>query len=95
MATNNNEHLATTAQQTQEVDKQRHASGEKEQPERTRVHRSIYLERTSYERLDEAYKKTRHQLYPLELRKSAFIEACIAYALDHLPDIKTILRKDL
>ena len=76
------------------ADKQPHPSGEKERLRRARVHRSIYLEPTVYDRLGEAYKTTSHELFPLEVRKSAFVEACIAYALEHLPDIKAVLRKD-
>ena len=76
------------------ADQQPRLSKEGERPGRARVHRSIYLERAIYDRLGEAFKTTSHELYPLEVRKSAFVEACIAYALDHLPDIKTILRKD-
>jgi hypothetical protein len=78
-----------------ETDKKKRAPREKEQPRRTRVHRSIYLEQTTYERLGEAYKATGHELYPLEVRKSAFMEVCIAYALDHLSDIEAILRRDV
>ncbi len=68
-------------------------SGEKKS-RRVRVHRSMYLERTVYDRLGEAYKTTSHELYPLDVRKSTFVEACIAYALEHLPDIQTVLRQD-
>jgi len=89
MTEDTNEHITTTAKSTGN-----RTSGEKEQRERPRVHRSIYLERTLYDRLGEAYKTTSHELYPQEVRKSTFIEACIAYALDHLSDIKTVLRKD-
>ena len=77
------------------VDKQPRTPGKKERPKRARVHRSIYLEQAIYDHLGEAYKTTKHELYPLEVRKSAFVEACIAYALDHLPDIKAALRKNL
>ena len=76
------------------ADEHRRSSGEREQSRRTRVHRSIYLEQAVYDRLGETYKTARHELYPLEVRKSAFVEACIAFALDHLPEIKTMLRKD-
>lgn len=76
-----------------EADKQPRTSGEKKQPRQARVHRSIYLERTVYDRLGEAYKTTSHELFPLEVRKSAFIEACIAYALAHLPDIRNRLQE--
>ena len=95
MATHNNERTAADAKQFQKPDNQFHMSGKKEQPGRVRVHRSIYLERAIYDRLGEAYKTINHELYPLEVRKSTFVETCIAYALDHLSDIKTALRKDL
>jgi hypothetical protein len=91
MAERNNERTAAIARQLQQAKKQRHAPGEKGQPERTRVHSSIYLERDLLDRLGKAYKATNHELYPLEVRKSTFIEACIAYALDHLSDIKNRL----
>lgn len=66
------------------ADERPRPSGEKDQPGRARVHRSIYLERTVYDRLGEAHKMVGHELYPLEVRKSAFIEACITYALERL-----------
>ncbi len=88
MADTNEDHSATVARQSHVSD-----SSERPQPTRTRVHRSIYLEQGIYDRLGEAYKTTNHELYPLEVRKSTFIEVCIAYALDHLPDIEDILRK--
>ncbi len=75
------------------ADLQSHSSGTKEQSTRARVHRSLYLERSVYDRLGEAYKATSHELYPLEVRKSAFVETCLAYALDHLSDIQSALRK--
>ena len=77
-----------------ETEKKNGTPREKEQSRRTRVHRSIYLEQATYERLGEVYKATGHELYPLEIRKSAFMEACIAYALDHLSDIEAILRRE-
>ncbi len=76
------------------ADKEHRTPAEKERPKRTRVHRNIYLGQAIYDRLGEAYKTTGHELYPLEVRKSTFVEACIAYALDHLPDIEAALRKD-
>ena len=76
------------------ADMQSHTSNKKTQAKRTRVHRSIYLEQTVYDQLGQAYKTINHELFPLEVRKSAFVEACIAYALDHLPDIKAALHKD-
>jgi len=89
-------HLETEAllMDSAKADEQHRPTGEKERPRRPRVHRSMYLERAVYDRLGEAYKTTSHELYPQEVRKSTFVEACIAYALEHLPDIKAGLRKD-
>ena len=96
MADINDESITTTGGRYQRPAKQLQSTqGGKKRPERTRVHRSIYLERNLYERLGEAHKIVGHELYPLDVRKSTFIEACIAYALDHLTDIKSVLRKDL
>ena len=95
MADNDNESIATVAKRSQKVDKQPRTAGEKGRPKRARVHRSIYLEQGIYDRLGEAYKTTNHELYPQEVRKSTFIETCITYALDHLPEIKTLLRKEI
>ncbi|HLX58076.1 MAG TPA: hypothetical protein VKR83_13730 [Ktedonobacteraceae bacterium] len=92
MADNINEHITSTEKASQKADEQHRVPREKEQSERVRVHRSMYLERASYDRLNEAYKLTSHKLYPLETRKSTFMEVCIAYALDHLSDIEAILR---
>jgi len=94
MADQLNDDITLAAQTSRKAAKQSHVSYEKEGPERIRVHRSMYLERASYDLLNEAYKKTSHKLYPLEVRKSTFIEACITYALTHLPDIEAILGKD-
>jgi len=93
MADKDNEPVMAIATGLHEARKQRRISSEKERPGRSRVHRSIYLDQAIYDRLGDAYRATSHELYPLEVRKSSFIEACIAYALDHLPDIETALRK--
>ncbi len=65
-----NLHIETGAlpMDSKKADKQTRPTGEKEQPGRARVHRSIYLERTIYDRLGEAYKATSHELFPLEVR---------------------------
>jgi hypothetical protein len=95
MTNNDNEFITAKVERFQQAEDQHHTSSAKEQPERVRVHRSMYLERASYDRLNEAYKITGHKLYPLEVRKSTFMEACIAYALDHLADIEAILSRDV
>lgn len=96
MADNDNEFITTKLEGFPQTDTKQHSSSEEEQLERVRrVHRSMYLERASYDRLNEAYKMTSHKLYPLEVRKSTFMEACIAYVLDHLADIEAILSREV
>lgn len=92
MADTNNERIAAIAKRFQHRHNRHPTSGEKERPKRVRVHNSIYLDQALLDQLGEAYRTTSHELYPQELLKSTFLEACIGYALDHLPDIKTILR---
>ena len=94
MANQENEFIPAMTNTFQEAGEQHLPSGMEKQLERVRVHRSMYLQRTSYDRLNEAYKMTSHKLYPLEVRKSTFMEACIAYALNHIADIEAILSRD-
>ncbi len=95
MADANDESMATVAKELQQAAQQPPTPGENKRLKRVRVHSSMYLERGLLDRLSEAHKTTNHELYPLEVRKSTFIESCIAYALDHLPDIKALLRENM
>jgi hypothetical protein len=61
----------------------------KKEIERSR--HSLYLEKTLVERTDQAYKGIAHDLYPTEITKSDFLEACLEYALSHLDEIKESL----
>lgn len=95
MTDTDNEFITAKIEESPQADKKHHASSEEVQLERVRVHRSMYLERASYDRLNEAYKMTSHKLYPLEVRKSTFMEVCIAYAIEHLSDIEAILSREV
>ena len=95
MADNDNEFITTKLEGFPQADTKQRSSSEEEQLERVRVHRSMYLDRASYDRLNEAYKMTSHKLYPLEVRKSTFMEVCIAYAIEHLADIEAILSREM
>ena len=53
----------------------------------SRTRHSFYLETAVVRSLDQAYKQTSHELYPRELSKSDFLEACLRYALSNLDTI--------
>ncbi len=86
--------IATLAKRFQQRnEKEPDGQSETEPSKRARVHRSFYLDKEIYSRLDSSYKTTAHELYPQDTSKSIFIETCLAYAIDHLEEIKTILRQ--
>jgi hypothetical protein len=88
------ERIAALAKRFQQRnDKKPDEQSETEPTRRERAHRSFYLDKGIYERLDSSYKTTAHELYPQDTSKSIFIETCLAYAIDHLEEIKTILRQ--
>lgn len=53
-----------------------------------RARHSFYLDTAIVRSLDQAYKKTSHELYPREISKSDFLEECIRYALSYLDKIQ-------
>jgi hypothetical protein len=53
-----------------------------------RTRHSFYLDTSVVRSLDQAYKKTFHELYPREISKSDFLEECIHYALSNLDKIQ-------
>jgi hypothetical protein len=53
----------------------------------SRTRHSFYLDTAVVRSLDQAYKKTYHELYPREMSKSDFLEACLRYALSNLDTI--------
>lgn len=59
-----------------------------------RTRHSFYLDSTIVRSLDQAYKKTYHELYPREISKSDFLEECIRYALSYLDTIKCNLSQE-
>ena len=70
--------------------------GQTTQPKKdvTRKRHSLYLDKALVERADQAYRDIAHDLYPVEVNKSDFLEACLQYALEHLSEIKESLTED-
>lgn len=60
----------------------------------SRTRHSFYLDTEVVRSLDQAYKKTFHELYPREISKSDFLEACLRFALSDLDMIKCNLSQE-
>jgi hypothetical protein len=52
---------------------------------------SLYLDNALVGLCDQAYKEAAHELYPAEISKSDFLEACFKFALEHRGDIEAAL----
>jgi len=52
---------------------------------------SLYLDNALVGLCDQAYKQAAHELYPVEISKSDFLEACLKFALQHQDEIKQSL----
>lgn len=52
---------------------------------------SLYLDNALVGLCDLAYKEAAHELYPAEISKSDFLEACLKFALQHQDEIKKSL----
>jgi hypothetical protein len=74
-----------------------------EQPQRTaeaassrsRRRHSWYLDTDLVAAVDTAYRETAHALYPQDLPKSDFLEACLNFALTHLDEVKAALSQGI
>lgn len=64
-------------------------------PARTRGRHTFYLDSGLVARLDRAYRDTAHELYPVEVSKSDYLELVLTYALEREQDIKAALRAQL
>jgi hypothetical protein len=58
---------------------------------RSRRRHSWYLDTELVAKVDAAYKAVAHELYPSEVAKSDFLEACLNFALTHLGEVKAAL----
>jgi hypothetical protein len=52
---------------------------------------SLYLDQALVARVDRVYKGVAHELYPAEIDKADFMEALLAFSLEHLDQIKLML----
>jgi hypothetical protein len=56
-----------------------------------RKRHSLYLDNALVGLCDQAYKQMAHELYPTEVSKSEYLEACLKFALQHQDEIKKSL----
>jgi len=56
-----------------------------------RARHTVYLSKTLMRAIDAAFKGAAHDLYPQEIEKADYLEACLNYALTHQNEIKTAL----
>ena len=57
----------------------------------TRRRHSLYLDNGLVGLCNQAYKQMAHELYPTEISKSEYLEACLKFALQHQDEIKKSL----
>ena len=56
-----------------------------------RARHTLYLDKTLVKQIDQAFKDTAHEIYPKEVTKADYLEACLKFALAHPDQVKTFL----
>lgn len=56
-----------------------------------RSRHTFYLDTRIVKQLDQAFKDAAHELYPQEVEKADYLEACLTFALAHQEEIKASL----
>jgi len=56
---------------------------------------TFYLDSALVARLDRAYRDAAHDLYPVEVNKSDYLEAVLTYALERASEVKVALHARL
>ncbi len=56
-----------------------------------RARHTLYLDKRLVSQVDTAFKAAAHELYPREIEKADYLEACLTFALAHQDEIKASL----
>lgn len=56
-----------------------------------RARHTVYLDTALVKLIDQAFRGTVHEIYPQEVTKADYLEACLKYALAHQDQVKTFL----
>lgn len=70
---------------------QRHSVERKVSAQRNRERHSFYLDGDLVSRVDRTYRDVNHGLHPRSVTKSVFLETLLEFALDHLPEVTTLV----
>ncbi len=68
-----------------------HTSGRPKRSQKNRERQSLYLDADLTARIDHTYKEISHQIYPISLSKSVFLETLLEYSLEHLDEVTSRL----
>jgi hypothetical protein len=60
-----------------------------------RKRHTLYYSTPLNDRVDDAFKQVAHDIFPLEIEKADFLEACFVYCLENLGDIRVLLQQPL
>jgi hypothetical protein len=60
-----------------------------------RSRHTLYLDKGLVKLIDQAFKDTAHELYPQEIEKADYLEACLKLALAHPDQVKTMLLSNI
>jgi hypothetical protein len=64
---------------------------QKKERQRDRARHTLYLDKHLVKQVDQAFKEAAHALYPKEIEKADYLEACLTYALAHQDEIQALL----
>jgi hypothetical protein len=64
---------------------------EQQKRDHDRSRHTLYLDNTLVKQIDQAFKQTQHEVYPQEVTKADYLEACLKFALAHPDQVKTFL----
>lgn len=56
-----------------------------------RARHTLYLDKTLVKLIDQAFRDTAHEIYPQEVDKADYLEACLKFALANQDKVKTYL----
>ncbi|SRR5579884_3786873 len=64
-----------------------------DQQKSERKRHTLYYSTSLNTQVDNAFKQVAHDIFPLEIEKADFVEACFHYCLENLGDIQALLQQ--
>jgi hypothetical protein len=66
----------------------------KTESSRDRARHTFYLDKEVVKYIDNAFKAAVHDLYPLDIEKADFLEACLKFALSNQEEVKRLIQAE-